>query len=145
MLYKYTRVPHALCSAQAPTLIRQNLKIKCFIAEDPRELQGSCGGAGTEVPCLLEDLKTVTVGTSTFQPQRWSRKYGLEGTRRPERGTITCVFSQLQVQCIQQCHGVSNDITEIAQIGAFFSYQSAGLQSLLAHDTLLSPLQAWPL
>jgi hypothetical protein len=87
MLYKYTRVPHALCSAQAPTLIRQNLKIKCFIAEDPRELQGSCGGAGTEVPCLLEDLKTVTVGTSTFQPQRWSRKYGLEGTRRPERGT----------------------------------------------------------
>lgn len=65
--------------------IRQKWKIKCFIAEDPRELQGSGLGARTEVPYLVEAF----VDFSGSTPQH-ARKCGLgvEGRLEEARGGL---------------------------------------------------------
>lgn len=45
------------CALLGHTLFpRQNWKIKCFIAEDPRELHDSCPGARSETPYLVEGM-----------------------------------------------------------------------------------------
>lgn len=63
---------------------RPNWEIKCFIAEDPRELQGSCLGDRTQSPILWRLLETRTAGTSEFQRRRrrGSAVWGLRGGRK---------------------------------------------------------------
>lgn len=76
--------------------IRQKWKIKCFIAEDPRELQGSGLGARTEVPYLVKAF----VDFSGSTPQQ-ARKCGLgaEGRQEEAQGglgqLIMCISSPL--------------------------------------------------
>lgn len=64
--------------------VRQNWKLKCFIAEDPGSFQAAAQGLGVQSPTLWRrPLGTETSGTSAFRPHR---RQGSAGWGRAEAG-----------------------------------------------------------